>query len=244
MGWFDGASESGRSHSSRKHSSHSHSGKKHRSSTHSTHSTHPNNASGILESIGGGGGNTSPKSSHSHRERSRSRTRGSGSVYGSGDAKQNSSRGSFFGPNFNSHSHSTSHYKRSPRPNYLKRIYHKLRQLLRDLIYYMKRHPMKVFMLVIMPLITGGALAGLLKKFGVRLPGGLEKLIGGGKGGNGNGSGKSRFWGGNGGRDAAYEFEKSTGSVKGSGGAMGKLGMLAGGMESVGGAMKLVKLFL
>ncbi|KAF7856091.1 hypothetical protein EAF04_010045 [Stromatinia cepivora] len=228
MGWFEGASESGRSHSSRHHSSsHSHSKKKHRSSS---HSTHHNNSSGLL---GSALGSTSPKSSHSHRERSRSRTRGSGSIFGSGDAKHNSSRSSFFGFN----SRSTSHYKRSPRPNYLKSIYAKLRQLLRDLIYYMKRHPFKVFMLVIMPLITGGALAGLLKKFGVRLPGGLEKMIGGGKGRGGTGSGFSGS-----GRNGSYEYERS--SVKGSGGAMAKLGMLTGGMEGVGGVMKLAKLFI
>ncbi|KAJ8070087.1 hypothetical protein OCU04_000482 [Sclerotinia nivalis] len=268
MGWFDGASESGRSHSSRHHSSsHSHSKKKHRSSSHSTHN---NNSSGLL---GSALGVSSPKSSHSHRERSRSRTRGSGSIFGSGDAKHNSSRSSFFGmylyvflknlfaileiflpfnslilitqltdkltvgPHLGSNSRSTSHYKRSPRPNYLKSIYAKLRQLLRDLIYYMKRHPFKVFMLVIMPLITGGALAGLLKKFGVRLPGGLEKMIGGGKGRRGAGS--ASF--GNGG-NGSYEYERS--SVKGSGGAMAKLGMLTGGMDGVGEAMKLAKLFI
>ncbi|RAL58395.1 hypothetical protein DID88_006386 [Monilinia fructigena] len=55
MGWFDGASESGRSHSSRHHSStHSHSGKK----RHSTfRSTHHKNSSGLLGSVVG---STSP----------------------------------------------------------------------------------------------------------------------------------------------------------------------------------------
>ncbi|KAA8576788.1 hypothetical protein EYC84_006845 [Monilinia fructicola] len=104
----------------------------------------------------------------------------------------------------------------------------------------MKRHPVKVFMLVIMPLITGGALAALLKKFGLRLPGGLEKLIGGAKG-RGNGTGLLRGNGRSGG-NGTYEFERS--SVKGSGGAMEKLGLLAGGIEGVGGAMKLAKLFI
>lgn len=41
----------------------------------------------------------------------------------------------------------------------------------------MKRNPMKVFMLVIMPLITGGALTGLLRQFGIRLPLGVEKIF-------------------------------------------------------------------
>ena len=36
---------------------------------------------------------------------------------------------------------------------------------------------MKLFLLVIMPLITGGALADLLKRFGIRLPRTLEKAI-------------------------------------------------------------------
>lgn len=127
----------------------------------------------------------------------------------------------------------TSHYKRSPRAGFLKRMYAKLQQLLGDLLYYMKRHPIKVFVLVIMPLVTGGALAGLLKRFGIRLPGGLDKLLGGRGGKRGGISG---------GRDS-YQYERSR--VEGSGiGGMGKLGMLAGGMEGVSGAMKLAKMFM
>ncbi|QSZ30317.1 hypothetical protein DSL72_004839 [Monilinia vaccinii-corymbosi] len=235
MGWFDGASESGRSRSSR--SSHSHSSKRHHTAPRST----PRKHSPRLLSRAAGN-STSPRSPHHHRERSQSRTLDSGSIFGAGAeeaAKRNSSRGSFFGTGINSHS--TSHYKRSPRPNYLKSIYHKLRQLLRDLIYYMKRHPIKVFMLVIVPLITGGALAALLKKFGVRLPGALDKMIGGGTGGGYRGGFLGRGGGGNG-RSGTYEYERS--SVRGSGGAMEKLGVLAGGIEGVGGAMKLAKLLL
>lgn len=66
-----------------------------------------------------------------------------------------------------------------PRDGYLNRMYRQLRRLLRDLLYYLKKHPMKVFMLVIMPLITGGALTGLLRQFGIRLPMGMTKLFGG-----------------------------------------------------------------
>lgn len=88
-----------------------------------------------------------------------------------------------------------------------------------------------------MPLITGGALAGLLKKFGVRLPGGLEKLIGGGRGGGGAPSASL----GNA-RSGTYEYERS--SVKGSGGAMARLEALTGGVDGVGGVMKLAKLFI
>ncbi|KAG4433385.1 hypothetical protein IFR05_011145, partial [Cadophora sp. M221] len=118
------------------------------------------------------------KSSSKHRTHSThgGSPRGSG-IFGLGDAKHNSSRSSFFGFN-NTHRSSSSAYRRSPRSGYMSRIYHKLRRLLRDLVYYMKKHPMKVFILVVMPLITGGALTGLLAKFGIRLPGGVEKMFG------------------------------------------------------------------
>jgi hypothetical protein len=53
-----------------------------------------------------------------------------------------------------------------------------LKRLLRDLLYYAKRHPMKVFMLVIMPLLTTGVFTALLARFGLRLPGGLERMLG------------------------------------------------------------------
>ena len=51
-------------------------------------------------------------------------------------------------------------------------------------------------MLVIMPLITGGALADILRRFGVRLPGGLQSMIPGGSGRSSSG------FGGGGGMDA------------------------------------------
>jgi hypothetical protein len=128
---------------------------------------------------------------------------------------------------------SSSHYKRSPRSGYLKRAYAQLRRLLRDLIYYMKRHPMKVFMLVIMPLITGGALTGLLARFGIRLPGGLEKMFGGAAG--------SRYGVGRG-PGGGMQFERSR--AEGPLGALGGLGNLAAGMGGVGGAMNFAKMFM
>ncbi|KAI5922618.1 hypothetical protein F4810DRAFT_259925 [Camillea tinctor] len=72
----------------------------------------------------------------------------------------------------------SSFYRRSPRSSFLQRTYKKLKRLLRDLIYYAKRHPLKVFMLVVMPLITGGALTALLARFGLRLPPGVERMLG------------------------------------------------------------------
>ncbi|KAH8891871.1 hypothetical protein GQ53DRAFT_719621 [Thozetella sp. PMI_491] len=85
----------------------------------------------------------------------------------------NASRGSFFGLG-----RSPSYYKRSPRPNFMQRAYKHLKRLLRDLVYYAKRHPVKVFMLIIMPLVTGGALTALLARFGLRMPAGLERMLG------------------------------------------------------------------
>lgn len=60
----------------------------------------------------------------------------------------------------------------------MSRALKKVKRLLRDLVYYAKRHPVKVFMLVVMPLITGGALTALLARFGLRMPAGLERVLG------------------------------------------------------------------
>jgi hypothetical protein len=126
---------------------------------------------------------------------------------------------------------SSSYYKRSPRGGYVKRVYSQLRRLLRNLIYYMKRHPMKVFVLVIMPLITGGALSGLLSKFGIRLPGGMEKMFGGG-------AGLGR------GRDGGMQFERSSYRSEGPLGGLGGIGSAMGGLGGIGGAMSLAKMFM
>lgn len=162
-------------------------------------------------------------------DKEKERSRGLGSIFGGGsEGKHSASRSSFFG-GFGS-GRSSSYYKRSPRQGYLKRIYAKLRRLLRDLIYYMKKNPMKVFMLVIMPLITGGALTTLLAKFGLRLPAGLQKLFGGANGGRGGGG---------------YEYSRT--KVEGPLGAMGGLGGVAnmvGGMGGIGSAMSLAKMFM
>ena len=95
-------------------------------------------------------------------------------------------------------------------------------------------------MLVIMPLITGGALTGLLARFGIRLPGGLEKMFG--SGGSG-GIGVSRGAGG------GLQFERTKvegpmGRLGGLGSAMGGMANLAAGMGGVGGAMNIAKMFM
>lgn len=49
-----------------------------------------------------------------------------------------------------------------------------------DLYRYARRHPIKAFFAVVVPLISaGGAIGGILRQFGVRLPMGLEGMIGG-----------------------------------------------------------------
>lgn len=126
---------------------------------------------------------------------------------------------------------SSSYYKRSPRGGYIKRVYSRLRRLLRDLLYYMKRNPIKVFVLVIMPLVTGGALSGLLGRFGIRLPGGLEKMFGGG-------AGIGR------GREGGMQYERSSYRGEGPLGGMGGIGSAMGGLGGIGGAMSLAKMFM
>lgn len=101
----------------------------------------------------------------------------------------------------------------------------------------MKKHPMKVFILVVMPLITGGALTGLLAKFGIRLPGGVEKMFGM-AGGSSGGYGVGR------GRDGGMQFERTHVEGSGSLGALGGLGSVLGGMGGVGGAVSLAKMFM
>ncbi|TVY28893.1 hypothetical protein LHYA1_G001680 [Lachnellula hyalina] len=202
MGWFDGGSEIGGSrHHHDKHNSHHNSSSRHQSSG----------------SIFGSG-------DHKHNS--------SRSSFFGGDPKRNSSRSSFFGFGGSGGGHrSSSYYKRSPRGGFVKRVYSRLRRLLRDLLYYMKRNPIKVFVLVIMPLVTGGALSGLLGRFGIRLPGGLDKMFGGG-------AGIGR------GREGGMQFERSSYRSEGPLGGMGGIGSAMGGLGGLGGAMSLAKMFM
>ncbi|TVY33129.1 hypothetical protein LSUB1_G007585 [Lachnellula subtilissima] len=191
------------------------------------------------------GGSRHHHDKHNSHHNSSSRHQSSGSIFGSGDHKHNSSRSSFFGgdPKRNSSRssffgfggsgghRSSSYYKRSPRGGFIKRVYSRLRRLLRDLLYYMKRNPIKVFVLVIMPLVTGGALSGLLGRFGIRLPGGLEKMFGGG-------AGIGR------GREGGTQFERSSYRSEGPLGGMGGIGSAMGGLGGLGGAMSLAKMFM
>ncbi|EOD45234.1 hypothetical protein GTA08_BOTSDO02751 [Neofusicoccum parvum] len=79
---------------------------------------------------------------------------------------------------YSSHSHS-SYYKRRPRDGYINRLLYKIKQLLRELYIYARRHPMKLFFMVVMPLLSSGALHGVLRQFGVSLPRALNSALGG-----------------------------------------------------------------
>jgi hypothetical protein len=100
----------------------------------------------------------------------------------------------------------------------------KIRRFLKDIYYYMRRHPLKVFMLVIMPLLTGGALTKMLAMAGVRLPRGMENLMGGGQ---------RRTFARGGARDFA-----------GGSSLPGMMGGIGGMGESLGGLMSVAKMFL
>ena len=81
---------------------------------------------------------------------------------------------------------------------------HKIKQIMRDAYGYARRHPMKVFMLVIMPLITGGALSKILKQFGIRLPVGMF-----------GGIGRSAYGDSSSGRGGAYSDLGGGGGIQG-----------------------------
>lgn len=60
----------------------------------------------------------------------------------------------------------------------MEKIRKTVKKLWRDLMRLLKENPLKVVMLVIVPLITSGLLTGLLARFGLRLPAGMEKMMG------------------------------------------------------------------
>lgn len=70
---------------------------------------------------------------------------------------------------------------------------YQIKKIFRNLYSYARRHPVKVFFLVIMPLLTGGALHNILRQFGIRLPAGLSSMMGGYGGNRGGFSSLSSF---------------------------------------------------
>lgn len=57
-----------------------------------------------------------------------------------------------------------------------------IKKLLRDIYRWARKHPIKVFLLVIVPLLTSGVLPKLLAMVGLRLPHGVASALGGGPG--------------------------------------------------------------
>jgi hypothetical protein len=133
-----------------------------------------------------------------------------------------------------------------------------VRRLFRDLVYYAKRHPLKVFMLVIMPLVTGGALTALLARFGIRMPAGLERMMGvAARASTGDGIGlvgeavrMAGNLGGSGavhlerGREGGMQWEKRSVERDIFGGHGGYGGGSGGGWGNVGNLVGVAKMFM
>lgn len=69
----------------------------------------------------------------------------------------------------------------------MQRVIRSIRRLFRDISRYAREHPVKVFLMVIVPLITSGVLVKLLAMIGLRLPQGILSALGGGHGARGSG---------------------------------------------------------
>ncbi|KAL1304759.1 hypothetical protein AAFC00_003696 [Neodothiora populina] len=118
--------------------------------------------------VGGGGGSSSGGHGHGHGSRSGHSTPGYGAS--SGIARPGYARSSSSGI-FSRAGSSSSYYKRRPRDGYISYLVSKLKRLIAGLWIYARRHPVKAFFAVVVPLISaGGALHSLLKQFGIRLP--------------------------------------------------------------------------
>ena len=113
---------------------------------------------------------------------------------------------------------SSSSHRARPRSGFISRMIYRIKQLLYKIYYYARHHPIKVFLLVIVPLITGGILQKLLAMVGLRLPRSLR----GDQGGSGG-----------------------YGRDYGTGGGLGGSGLGGSGLgESVKGLMTIAKMFM
>ncbi|KAF2652254.1 hypothetical protein K491DRAFT_719096 [Lophiostoma macrostomum CBS 122681] len=146
-------------------------------------------------------------------------------------------RPSYAGSSYSSssrHHSSTSHYKRRPRDGYVSYLYDKFRHLLRQLWTYARRHPYKVFFMVIMPLVSGGVLHKLARQFGVNLP---DLGQGGGGGARGSGGAYAGHSHGGGG----YYGSEGYGPERGGGGGGGG-GGLQSAASAIGGLASMAKM--
>lgn len=64
-----------------------------------------------------------------------------------------------------------------------------IKRLLRDISNYARRHPFKVLLMVIVPLLTSGVLQKLFAMIGIRLPRNILGSLGGGQPAHGSGGG-------------------------------------------------------
>ncbi|CAG7926629.1 unnamed protein product [Penicillium olsonii] len=76
-------------------------------------------------------------------------------------------------------SFSSSSRRARPREGFVQRMIRDIKRLFRDIYRYMRRNPMKVFMMVIVPLLTSGVLPKLLGFIGIRLPHAVISALGG-----------------------------------------------------------------
>ncbi|KAF2740414.1 hypothetical protein EJ04DRAFT_540093 [Polyplosphaeria fusca] len=126
------------------------------------------------------------------------------------------------------HHSSTSRYGRRPRDGYIAYLYDKFRHFLRKLWAYARRHPYKVFFMVIMPLVSGGVLHKLARQFGVNLPDMGQK---GGHGGERGGGG-------------GYYGSEGYGHEGKGGGGGGGLQSMASGIGSLASLAKMAQAFM
>lgn len=65
---------------------------------------------------------------------------------------------------------SSSSRRAKPRAGFVHRVVRYIRKLLHDIYRYMRHHPIKTFLVVVVPLVTSGVLQKLLTMIGVPLP--------------------------------------------------------------------------
>ncbi|KXG45361.1 uncharacterized protein PGRI_042740 [Penicillium griseofulvum] len=94
-------------------------------------------------------------------------------------------------------SFSSSSRRARPREGFVQRMLRDIKRLFRDIYRWARRNPMKVFMMVIVPLLTSGVLPKLLAMIGIRLPHAITSALGGASKSSG---GMGDMMGGGGGR--------------------------------------------
>ncbi|KAJ5789371.1 uncharacterized protein N7518_006382 [Penicillium psychrosexuale] len=76
-------------------------------------------------------------------------------------------------------SFSSSSRRARPREGFVQRMIRDIKRLFRDIYRWARRNPMKVFLMIIVPLLTSGVLPKLLAMIGIRLPHAVMSALGG-----------------------------------------------------------------